>query len=104
MSKPTVFVFSGRGYFKYPGTEYRMFTVDEDYQGSRPFAGEWPKAERWLVAHGYRRLWGTPVRRDGCDVRVVWGKVEVFGEPNVTYTDTRAVRAMYDHWLEGQAA
>jgi hypothetical protein len=63
---------------KVPGTEYRMLTVDEDYQGRRPFAGEWPKAERWLLAHGYRQLWSSPVRKDGCDVRMVWGKVEAW--------------------------
>ncbi|MFN2164897.1 MAG: hypothetical protein ACK2U9_01395, partial [Anaerolineae bacterium] len=33
-----------------------------------------------------------------------WGKVEVFGEPNVTYTDTRAARAMNDQWLGAHRA
>lgn len=58
MAEPTVFVFTGRAYFKYPGVEYRMSGVGADFVRTRRFTGEWVQAERWLVANGYRRLWG----------------------------------------------
>ena len=98
----TVFVFTGRAYHGKPGIDWQMAEVQEDYAERRPFKGAWAKAQSWMVANGYRKLWATPVGRDGCDVTQVWGLVRVFGDTNVTYTGAYAVKAAYEHWQEAE--
>ena len=70
---------------------------------TRKFTGEWAKAERWLVAHGSRQLLTSEVRRDGCNVRMAWGLVDVFGGPEVRYTCDRDVYVRYCRHVETRA-
>ena len=98
----TVFVFTGRAYYGKLGIDWHMAEVQEDYAERRPFKGSWAKAQSWMVANGFRKLWATPVGRDGCDVTQVWGLVQVLGDTNVTYTGAYAVKAAYEHWREAK--
>ena len=59
----TVFVFTGRAYYGKPGIDWQMTQVQEDYAERRPFKSAWAKAQSWMVANGYRKLWTTPVGR-----------------------------------------
>lgn len=98
----TVFVFEGTAHYAHPGIEWAMATVQEDYAPARELKCEWTKTLYWLVANGYRCLWSTPTELSGKDAKQVWGKVSVFGDTNVRYTGSYAVKARYEHWLAKQ--
>lgn len=56
-----MFVFTGRAYYGNPGIDWQMAEVQEDYAERRPFKGAWVKAQSWMVANDYRKMWHTLV-------------------------------------------
>lgn len=81
-SRVSVYVFEGSAYYGRPGVKFAVSRVSEDFQPYRnPESKDWPKIERWLLDHGYRRLCTVGRKHEGAQQRQWWGLIDVFGQP-----------------------
>lgn len=103
LAPPLLITFRGQARFAFPGIEFNIATVATDLDTPKPFRSTWPKATAWLIQNGYRQLFRTPVKRDGVDVTLWWGKTAVFGE-TTTFTDSRDIRDFLRQHLTNLAA
>lgn len=81
--QPVAFWFKGTARWQHPGWSYCYNEVakdDGEYRDNRMKDGK--TAQKWLVAHGYRIVYRSPVKSEISPVTECWGHVRFFGEPD----------------------